>query len=285
MATATISRQWLAGYGFATSLPTSVEPLALLIPSSHPLQALATRLDALERAIPTGRDGLFQLACCIYKVTGTAVMAGTTSGTSLPRQVDHEAMALLVAAYRVLDAYLHTAKSHSLAPEEAPRSSHPQSRGPHVVDDWVEVAQSFGALMKSGAGLNVEVDGVSNSSPPTGYSAGLLKKMIRSSRSAAIWRIFSNIYSCATYLVSLSDPASIEEPLTTLNAHKFYHQWCEQTSSSDGSLPLTGEERKQLQSISSPASVKGIELCFETAFIGSPILLLQKFDMTSDNQG
>jgi hypothetical protein len=182
-------------------------------------------------------------------------MAGTTSGTSLPRQVDHEAMALLVAAYRVLDAYLHTAKSHSLAPEEAPRSSHPQSRGPHVVDDWVEVAQSFGALMKSGAGLNVEVDGVSNSSPPTGYSAGLLKKMIRSSRSAAIWRIFSNIYSCATYLVSLSDPASIEvssnlshallsaiypslnniqEPLTTLNAHKFYHQWCERTSSSDG---------------------------------------------------
>lgn len=133
-------------------------------------------------------------------------MAGTTSITSPPRQVDHEAMALVAAAYRVLDAYLHITKSLPPASTEAPRSSDPQSRGPHVVDDWVEVAQSFGVLMKSGAGLSVEADNSPNSSPSTGYSAGLLKKMIRSSRNAAIWRVFSNIYSCATYLVSLSDP-------------------------------------------------------------------------------
>lgn len=43
---------------------------------------------------------------------------------------------------------------------------------------------------------------------------------------------------------------------------------------------MTGAEKQQLQTISSPASVKGIELCLETAFIGSPVLLLQKFDMT-----
>jgi hypothetical protein len=45
-------------------------------------------------------------------------------------------------------------------------------------------------------------------------------------------------------------------------------------------VALTREEKKQLESISNPTSVKGIELCFETAFIGSPILLFQKFDMT-----
>jgi hypothetical protein len=150
-------------------------------------------------------------------------MAGTTSGTSPPRQVDYEAMALVVAAYRVLDAYIHTTRSLPPASTAVRGSTHPHIRGPHVVDDWVHVAQLFSALMMSGNATTVELDGIPSAS--TSHPINLLKKMIRSSGNAAIWRIFSNIYSCATYLVSLCDPTRIQVSadsshvvLTTLNA-------------------------------------------------------------------
>ena len=143
-------------------------------------------------------------------------MAGT-SGTFTPRQVDHEAMALVVTAYHVLDAYLHTTQSLPPSPTRYQHSHHPQTRGPHVVDDWVELVQSFGALMKSGEAATVELESSSNSPTSTGASAALLEKMINSGRNAAVWRIFFNIYSCATYLVSLCDPTGIN-----VSSHAFY---------------------------------------------------------------
>lgn len=176
-------------------------------------QILAERLDGLERAIPVGRDGLFQLASCVYKVTGTDIMPGLSQGTYAPRQIDHEGMALVVAAYRVLDAYIFTTQSLPPAPSTSmlPRnSSFPQIKGPHVVEDWVEVAQSFSTLMRSGEAATTELDIRIDSPPSTGHSLALLKKLVQSRRNAAIWRVFSNIYACATFLVCLCEPARVE---------------------------------------------------------------------------
>lgn len=136
-------------------------------------------------------------------------MAGT-SGPFTPRQLDHETMALVVTCYRVLDAYLLMTGSLAQASTRFQRSSH--SRGPHVVDDWVGLAISFAQLMKLEGAGTVESDGSSNSLPSlrTSPASALLKKMVGSGRNAAVWRIFSNVYSCATFLVSLCDPASIQ---------------------------------------------------------------------------
>ncbi|KAJ3547141.1 hypothetical protein NMY22_g1771 [Coprinellus aureogranulatus] len=268
MAAPRISRHWLEAYGFSTSLPRTEGSLVDLIPSNDDLKVLARRLDNLEIAVTLGRDkDLFNLAYCIFRHTGIEVIPGLSGGTCEPRPVDHETMALVLSAYRILDAT-------SLTPERSLRQP----------KECLGLANDFTRLMdaeKPGGGDGAMDSGGTSRTTSDERFVALFKKMLRSRNKTSLSHIFDNFYACSVYLMSLCDPASVEDPFTVTRTKEFFRKWYETlpVPSSDIPAPLTVTERQRLKQMASTSSVKGLELCLEVAFMASPILLLQTFDV------
>ncbi|KAJ3509258.1 hypothetical protein NMY22_g16352 [Coprinellus aureogranulatus] len=155
--------------------------------------------------------------------TGVEVLPGLSSGTRQPRPVDHETMALVLAAYRVLDIHLLGLGVLSEAPKR-PRIqpvavSTTQSQ--HVVEDWTVLVRGFALLMKNSGGdrlteFSTPTDGSGAGVAPAsiGSFVALVKNAFKSKNNEALSRIHNNLYACSIFLASLCDPASIEVSAT-----------------------------------------------------------------------
>ncbi|KAJ3501040.1 hypothetical protein NMY22_g19058 [Coprinellus aureogranulatus] len=283
MTAARISRLWLEPYGFSTSLPRTEGCLVDLVPSNNDLKVLAHRLDNLEKAVTLGRDkDLFNLAYCIFKHTGIEVIPGVSGGTFEPRPVDHETMTLVLSAYRTLDVHLFDIGALPQAGERVPRSPFVNEiQSPHVTEDWTRLAKNFARLMDPGENRGVDgpTDCATSGATPDERFFALFKKMLKSQNKTSLSHIFDNFYACSVYLMSLCDPASVEDPFTVTSAKRFFRKWYEELPLPDAPASLTATERERLRRMADANFIKGIELCMEIAFMASPILLLRTFDV------
>ncbi|KAJ3550471.1 hypothetical protein NMY22_g452 [Coprinellus aureogranulatus] len=277
-----ISRSWLRHFALTSGLPDYTESLADLFPNNQELKILARRVENWEGLMTLGRQDFLATASCIFKITGTEVLAGLSYDQTRPRPVDFENVALVVSCYRVLDAYLTRNKREGLVPgPKVPRRDIPESsvKCPHVVSDWAELVNRFIDILGSGGLTSTDFDRMDN--PSDSRFIIMFKNILQAGNNAAISRVFGNIYACCMYLMFLCDPSSVEEPLTVSNVRDFLNRGFNASLSPIGqsNLSLSSSDRQGLSKIAKPESLKGVELCLEVCFLGSPILLLQTFNV------
>ncbi|KAF5309694.1 hypothetical protein D9611_014704 [Ephemerocybe angulata] len=241
-----INRQWLHHFCFSTQLPESESLLADIIPKPHPLNALALRLDNLERQLERGTDWtVFNLSSCILYTTGVKPTSIQPEVKSRPRPSNFELLAQVVTGYRILDAYLALYDAYPLAPGLVSRQSGNIPDDYHVLEDWPSLVEALISLIEKDAFGGSEIQ---HSAQGPQFLA-LAKNQIRAQKHAAISHINSNLYTCAMYLLCMCDAGSIEDPFTMPTIQAYFRSWCDRKADTHG-LQLTEEEAGRLAAIS-----------------------------------